>query len=124
MSLRDVAADHDHRRVEEVDGARQHLAQRPAGIANHADRAGMTAADETDDVATAGHVLARRGESVGECLTAGDCLQAADVPASADHVLAVRDLDVADVPRRSAGASVDVPVRNDAATDPGSSLHG
>jgi hypothetical protein len=36
---------------EEVDGAREDLAERPAGVADHANRARVAAPDEADDVA-------------------------------------------------------------------------
>src|SRR5918994_5189882 len=122
MSLGDVSADHDHRGVEEVDGAREHFAEGPACVPDHADRAGMAAPDEADDVAALRRIRSLGGQSLREGQAAGDRLQAADVAAPADHVLAARRPDVSDVARGAARASVDMPVRDDPAADPRADL--
>ena len=57
-----------------------------------------------------------------EGVTSGHRLEAADVAARADHVLA-RGADVTDVPGGSARTSVDVPVGHDPAADARADLH-
>ena len=62
------------------------------------------------------------GQPLRERLAAGDRLEAADVAAAADDVLAARDPDVADVAGGAPGAAVDVAVGDDPAADPGADL--
>ena len=88
MGLGDVAADHDDRRVEEVDGAGQHLAECAPGVAHHAHASALPVADQPHDVAAVGRLGAGRREPGRERLAAGDRLEAADVAAAADHVIA------------------------------------
>ena len=92
------------------------------GIAHHADRSGVTAADEPDDVTAAGRLGSLAGEPLGERLAPRDGLEAADVAAAADDLLAGGHPDVADVAGRAAGAAMDVAVGDDAAADPGADL--
>ena len=54
---------------------------------------------------------------------ARDRLQATDVPAPADDVVVVGDVDVADVARRTVGTAMDVATGDDPAADAGADLH-
>src|SRR5688572_19219254 len=122
VHLGDVAAEDHDARVEEVDAAREDLAERPPGLAHDADRLGVAGADELHDAAAALGGVAGGGEPLGQRVAAGDRLQAADVPAAADHVLVVADDDVADVARRAVRAAVDLAPGDDAAADAGADL--
>ena len=121
LCLGNIAAEDDDRRVEEVHGAGEHLSQRSARLAHHARRGGVAVPDEADDVAAVRAGRPLRRQPLGQRLTAGHGLQAADVPASA-HDVVERRPDVADVPGRAECAAMDPPTRDDAAPDPGPDL--
>src|SRR4051812_10105825 len=122
MRVGDVAADHDRARVEEVDRAREHLAEIAAGVADQLDGERLAGAHERDDVAAGPGLEPGPGETFGERAAAGDGFQAARVAAAADDVVVPGDPDVADVAGGALGAAVDVAVGDDAAADAGADL--
>ena len=60
--LGDRTADHDHRRVEQVDGLGEHLPEAASGEADEPVRLRVAGLDEGDDVGDPVDVVAERGE--------------------------------------------------------------
>ena len=79
MRLRDVAADHDHRGVEEVDGAGQYLPEGPAGVAHHPDRTGMATAYAIWNLQERGEIFIEPGSHVYEGMIIGENARANDL---------------------------------------------
>ena len=105
--LGEVAADDDRARVEEVDALGQHLADGAAGAADGLQRERLSRARVRDDVADRPRRQPRRRQVRRQRVAARDGLQAAGVPARAEHVVVAGEPDVADVARRAVGAAVD-----------------
>ena len=122
VNVAKVAAEHDDARVEEVNAARQDIAERATGGAHRPDGVDVAIPHELDDIAAALGGVPRCGQLLRQRASAGDRLQAARVAASADDVFVAADDHVADVARGALRSSVDLAVYNDAASDPGSDL--
>ena len=124
MGLRDVAADHDHRRVDQVHRCREHLADQAARLAHQPHRRSLAGPGELDDRARVGGVESLLPQLRRHRAASRERLEAADVPAAAGDLLGAldRDADVADVAGGALGAAVDAAADDDPAADPGTDL--
>ena len=99
-----------------TDAASTSPSRRPA-CADHRRDLRPALAEHPHDVAHPG-----LAEPRGERAAAGDRLEAAAIPAAAEHVVVVAHVDVADVARRALGAAHRPPVRDQPSADPGPDL--
>src|SRR3954469_15678998 len=100
MRRGEIAADHDRRRVEEVDARSEHLAKLSPGLADGLNRQWLAGAHERDDVACFGRFEAGRGQLLRQRTSACDGLEATRVAAPADDVVISGHPDVTDVAGR------------------------
>ena len=111
--------------VEEVDHARERLAQVGAGGADDGGRLGLGVAGQRQDVRGGLDIRpSALAHLADEACAAGDGLEAAGVSAGARDVAAAVDARVRDIACRTRGPSVDVAVHDDAAADGRASLDG
>src|SRR5688572_5447043 len=121
--MREIAAEHDHGWIEEIDRCCQHAADLPPRMADHADRLPVATADQTHHVAAVRGRNASPRQRLGHGAAACHGLEAADVAAATDRVLAIGDLDMTDIASRTLRAAVDLAVRDDPAADSRPSFH-
>jgi hypothetical protein len=122
LGLGEVAPDHDDRRVEEVDGAGQDLADEAPGLAHERDRLGVARPHQRHDVPAVVGLHADGLQLAGQGAPTGHGLDAAPVAAPAQGVAGVGDLHVAKVAGGAVGAPVDDPAGHDPAADAGGDL--
>src|SRR3954453_4866569 len=94
MSVRDLAADDDDRRIERVDERGQHVAETPAGGPDEAQDVQVVRPQEAGDISAGVSLNAQVARRARERSTAGDRLEAPGVTALALDRLVVGHADV------------------------------